>query len=78
MQTVREHAKVMDGATKYPYKELLRTMKFVTGTARKALVLAPEKVVDNMWKIRGTCVLKNPILYIIKANLVVINDYKHD
>ena len=53
--SVREHAKVMDGATRYHYKELLRTMKFVAGTAGKALVLAPEKVVDNMWKIRGIC-----------------------
>ena len=48
--SIREHAKVMDGATRYHYKELLRTMKFVAGTAGKALVLAPEKVVDNMWR----------------------------
>ena len=53
--SVREHAKVMDGATKYHYKELLRTMKFVADTAGKALVLAPDKVQDGMWKIRGIC-----------------------
>ena len=53
--SVREHAKVMDGATRYHYKELLRTMKFVADTAGKALVLAPDKVEDSMWKIRGIC-----------------------
>ena len=53
--SVREHAKVMDGANNRHYKELLRTMKFVADTSNKALMLDPERGLDNMWKIKGIC-----------------------
>ena len=41
--SVREHAKVMDGANNRHYKELLRRMKFVAETLKKTLMLDPEK-----------------------------------
>ena len=53
--SVREHAKVMDSANKYHYKELLRTMKYVVDTRNKALKFAPFSVKNNMWQLRGIC-----------------------
>ena len=53
--SVREHAKVMDGANMYHYKELLRTLKYVVDTSNKALKFKQTRPKNNMWKLRGIC-----------------------
>ena len=53
--SVRELAKVMDGATRAHMKYLHRVIKYVSDTRKKCLVLEPKQMYTDEWCITGKC-----------------------